>query len=74
VGVAKDAKYDSIRRKIPPTVYVPYVQHLTSAGQMHFTVRTVLTPLSIASAVRRIMNEADITVPIYAWKRYRECG
>ena len=40
VGVAADAKYDRIRNKVPPTVYLPWMQALDKASGMNFQLRT----------------------------------
>ncbi|MEX2264594.1 MAG: ABC transporter permease [Bryobacteraceae bacterium] len=45
VGVAQDAKYDSIREAVPPTVYVP---RLTLSGAS-IQVRTQLEPTALAA-------------------------
>jgi predicted permease len=64
VGVAGDAKYDSIRREIPPTVYVHYAQQLQPLRGMYFQLRTSVEPLSLAGAVRRVVAGVDSTLPV----------
>jgi MacB-like protein len=33
VGVVSDAKYDSVRDPVPPTIYVPYLQRARLSGR-----------------------------------------
>ena len=63
IGVAKDAKYDSLRNEIPPTAYLPYLQD-TDLREMTFEVRTAPPPMSIASAARAAVASVDRNVPV----------
>jgi hypothetical protein len=63
VGVARDAKYYSIRRPIEPIIYVPYFQE--DLGQASFALRTNGDPLSIVAAVRRAAHDVDATLSIF---------
>ena len=66
VGVAKTARYSSLKQDIPPVAYTPYLQ----AGKarhvqwMYFELRTVGDPLALANTVRRIVHEAAPQVPV----------
>src|SRR5262249_20713521 len=64
VGVAKDAHYHAVRARVAPTAYMPYTQRRQGLPQMTFVIRTVLPPLSIAGAVRRIVAEIDRNIPV----------
>lgn len=64
VGVAQDAHYASVRAHVPPTAYLPYQQNLDELRQMTFDIRTNVTPLSIAGAVRKAVTEINPTIPI----------
>jgi predicted permease len=56
IGVAKDAKYVSLREPLSPFVYFAALQ----SGSVHsLEVRTVGSPLMIASAVRSAVHEVD---------------
>jgi len=68
VGVVKDAHYTSVRDKAQPTVYFPYTKQLTGLHQMTFAIRTVLPPLSIAGAVRRVVAATDRAIPVAEMK------
>jgi predicted permease len=59
VGVVGDTKYDSLRRKIVPIVYVP----LTSGG-CYFELRTATDPRALASAVRSAASQVDSNLPL----------
>jgi predicted permease len=63
VGVVKNAHYTGVRETTSSIVYIPYTVEpaLTS---MTFNVRTVLPPLSIATAVRRVVAETDAAIPV----------
>jgi predicted permease len=65
VGVAKTARYNSLKREIPPVVYTPYTQRLRPPGQVVFELRTAGNPLSLANTVRRIVAEAAPRVPVF---------
>jgi len=62
VGLIGDARYDSLRHPIKPTVYLPF---LPDAGESKllpksgtFLVRTFGEPLALAPALRRAASEA----------------
>jgi predicted permease len=64
VGVAKDAHYNGVRASVSATSYIPYSQRLEGLRQMTFAIRTVLPPLSIAGAVRRVVADIDRSIPV----------
>jgi predicted permease len=68
VGVVKDAHYTGVRAKTQPTVYFPYTKQLTGLHQMTFAIRTVLPPLAIARAVRRVVAATDRAIPVAEMK------
>ena len=59
VGVVEDAKYDSLRRAIEPTMYVP----LTGQNAI-FEVRTAGDPNSVIAPIRNLINQRDSNVPM----------
>jgi macrolide transport system ATP-binding/permease protein len=65
VGVAKTARYDSLKRDIPPVVYTAYTQRGRPMGQVVYELRTEGKPLSLANTVRRIVAEAAPRVPMF---------
>ncbi|HEV3275323.1 MAG TPA: ABC transporter permease [Terriglobia bacterium] len=64
VGVVGDARYDEMRQAPPPTIYVPYAQHLDILEFMTFEVRTAGDPRGLTAAVRRVVQNLDRNVPI----------
>ncbi|HEX3682780.1 MAG TPA: ABC transporter permease [Bryobacteraceae bacterium] len=66
VGVAKAARYSSLKKDIPPVVYTPYLQ----AGKtrhvqwMYFELRTAGDPLAAANTVRQIVHQTAPRVPV----------
>ena len=65
VGVARDAKYSSVRGDVPFTAYQPYAQESASLGQMNFEVRTGGDPTALAGAIREAVSEVDKNVPLF---------
>ena len=63
VGIVRDAKYDSVRDAVPPTMYVPFRQQLRT-GNAVFHVRTAGDPSGTIRAVRDTMRQIDATLPL----------
>jgi macrolide transport system ATP-binding/permease protein len=64
IGVAKSARYNSLKRDIPPLVYVPFTQDLRGLSGVSFELRTAGDPLALVSTVRQIVSQSDPRVPI----------
>jgi predicted permease len=62
IGVCADAKYFSLRRETPPTVYLSYRQHRLGAAT--FAVRAEGNPLAMVDAVREAVRQIDATLPL----------
>ena len=62
VGVARDAKYTTLRDDIPATVYLPAAQ--LQFGTMNFVVRTAADPAASFSAIRGAVRDIDPTLPL----------
>jgi macrolide transport system ATP-binding/permease protein len=60
VGVAADAKYNSLRREVNPTFYEPI-----TGGDAFFELRTATDPTSMVSAVRNIVNHESEDLALY---------
>jgi predicted permease len=54
VGVVADTKYDSLRKQIRPTVYVP-----VDASADSFEVRTAMDPKAALSSIRDVLRQVD---------------
>jgi predicted permease len=59
VGVVGDAKYDSLRREIQPTVY-----GAINGGGAHFELRTAVNPASLIFVVRKTVSHLDGNLPL----------
>lgn len=59
VGVAGNAKYQTLRSEISPTVYVPQ-----KSGSATFEVRTSVNPAAIIPAVRTMASQLDSSLPL----------
>jgi predicted permease len=59
VGVAGDAKYDSLRRDIAPTMYMPWV------GNGAFSIRSSTDPKQLVPAIREIIDRRDSNLAMY---------
>ncbi len=66
VGVAKNARYNSLKREIPPVTYTSYRQERkdTRPQDMFFELRTVGDPLALSSSVRQVVHVAGPQVPV----------
>jgi len=67
VGVAADAKYNSLRRDIKPTIYAP-----SAAAAVYFEIRTVLNPESLISSVRATVASVDNALPLFDIKTQKQ--
>ena len=72
VGMVRDAKYSSVRRKTPPAFYIPYLQRATGLGQMSFEVRTEGNPTEMVTAIRQVVQEVDKNLPLFDVKTQSE--
>jgi predicted permease len=63
VGVLRDAKYRSVRDPVPPTMYVPYLQH-PRTPQTVFQVRTAGEPGGVTGAIREAVRQIDPNLPL----------
>ena len=62
VGILRDAKYDSVRDAVPPTMYVPYLQTRTTSAVFH--VRTAGDPTGAIGAIREAVRQLDPNLPL----------
>jgi predicted permease len=66
VGVSRTARYNSLKREIPPVMYLSYRQtHIKNPPhEMYFELRTAGNPLVLAQTIRTIVHQAGPTVPV----------
>lgn len=62
IALARDAKYADLRSEVPPTVYLPALQH--PGGPTNFLVRTQGDPAGSFDAIRRTVRDIDPTLPV----------
>ena len=62
VGVARDAKYTTLREAEAVTIYLPAPQMLE--GVANYYVRTIGNPAAIGPAIRAAVREIDPTLPV----------
>src|SRR6185369_15470886 len=59
LGVAKNARYSSLKDALPPVAYLPYTYNPRSIGSLMFELRAAGDPLALAGAVRQVVRQAD---------------
>ena len=59
-GVVGNARYNSLRRDVQPTIYVP-----ASGGHVAFTLRTAIDPAKFVPQVRSVAAQIDKNLPIF---------
>lgn len=66
IGVAKAARYSSLKDEIPPVTYLSYLQPPRKEGlqQMIFELRTAGSPLVLVNPVREIVHRLCPGVPL----------
>lgn len=66
VGVARTARYSSLKRAIPPVTYTSWLQTPKNRRlqQMIFELRTTGNPLALANAVRQVVHQVGPEVPV----------
>ena len=60
VGIVGDAKYDSLRKNVEPTAYVPLQE-----GPAHFAIRASTRPEALIPTVRQVVASLDDNLPLF---------
>ena len=60
VGIVGDARYDSLRKNVEPTAYVPLQE-----GAAHFAIRTSTRPEALIPTVRQVVTSLDDNLPLF---------
>jgi len=63
VGVAADAKYNSLREETPPRVYAPLFNPMWEQAAAIYEVRTFADPASVSVALRKAVEETSASLP-----------
>ena len=66
IGVARTARYDTLKTDVPPTVYLAYMQYPRGPEQMVYELRTAADPVGYVDTVRRSVREADARIPMFS--------
>jgi predicted permease len=66
VGMAGDTKFESLRRAVPATIYIPFRQN--AQYSMTYVVRSETEPKALVAVVRRAVESVDPNVPMYEVK------
>jgi predicted permease len=72
VGVVADVHQDGLDGPILPALYVPVAQSPEPARDLIFVVRSMGSPLSIASGLRQAVANVDRTLPIFGLQTAEE--
>ncbi len=72
IGVAADAKYESVREDTPRISYVSFEQSPQPVGERTVYLRTTGDPLPVINALRREVQTLDSSLPIYGVKTFAE--
>jgi predicted permease len=64
IGIAKAAKYGSLRERTPRFWYIPYEQHAVIDDNLTLYVRTAHDPLKQATTIRQAIRSIDANVPL----------
>ncbi|HTM24244.1 MAG TPA: ABC transporter permease [Vicinamibacterales bacterium] len=73
-GVARDTKYDSLRKAPPPAIFLAYAQTVTplTLGAMYVVARTTAAPAALMGALRGVVSDVDRDVPVSRMKTQTE--
>lgn len=70
VGVSGDARYPSVRFRMPPTAYLPPSQQF--GGAMTFAIRTAGDPAAFANTARETVRHLDDQLPLMGVRTMEE--
>jgi predicted permease len=65
VGLVGDSRYGKLRDNPPPTLYVPYYQHMKELDAVNFSLRTAGDPKDWIDGVGRTVRGIDRNLPIF---------
>src|SRR6185436_5986746 len=63
VGIAADAKYNTVKGEIPPLFLLPRRQE-SRIGQLSIYVRGAVPPQTLLAAIPRVVTSIDPTLPV----------
>jgi predicted permease len=63
-GVAKNARYSSLKGELPAVAYLPYTYNPRSMGYLVFELRATGDPMALANSAREVVRQADSRIPV----------
>jgi predicted permease len=63
VGVVADARYNSLREKTPPRIYIPLLNPMWEQASAVYEVRTFADPASVSASLRSVVQEVSQSLP-----------
>jgi predicted permease len=63
-GVVRNLKHDGLSEDSKPTVFYPYTQPSRPVLQLYYFVRAAGDEAAASAAIRRVVREMDVTVPV----------
>jgi predicted permease len=63
-GICGDTKYDSLKKDVAPTFFMPYRQMSNVQGGLTYEIRTRMDPESLVSALRAAAKQVDPNLPL----------
>jgi predicted permease len=64
VGVARNARTQSVREDVEPRYFLAAAQRPSSAGSPTFLIRAAMDPAAVLAAVRKTVQRVDAALPI----------
>jgi macrolide transport system ATP-binding/permease protein len=64
IGVARNARFHSLKGELPALAYLPYTQDPQSIGSLTFELRAAGDPSSLIASAREIVRQADSRIPV----------
>jgi macrolide transport system ATP-binding/permease protein len=64
IGVAKNARYHSLKDELPAVAYVTYTHDPRQMGQMTYELRAAGDPMALAASAREVVRQADSRIPV----------
>jgi len=64
VGIVQDVRYDGLTGTVAPAIYLPLDQ-VPTQGELDILLRTTVEPGSLASGLRKAVNEVDRDQPLF---------
>lgn len=62
IGVVKDSKYENVREKTPPMIYLPFTQRIQYLDDLE--VRVTGNPATVIPRIRQALAEVERNLPI----------